>query len=84
MATPGYVIPIHSALTTPILLGGAPRKFSIINGTIVAAVTLGLQSFYALPICLIVQLAAVYYTKKDPYFFEVLLRHIKLKHYYKV
>ena len=84
MATPGYTIPIHSSLTTPIMLGGAPRKFSIINGTILAAVTLGLQSFYAIPICVIAQVVAVYYTKKDPYFFEVILRHVKQKIYYRV
>lgn len=84
MTTPGFNIPIHNSLTTPILLGGAPRKFSIINGTILAAVTLGLQSFYAIPICLLAQGVAVYYTKKDPYFFEVMLRHIKQKVYYRV
>jgi type IV secretion system protein VirB3 len=39
----GFEIPLHRSLTEPILLGGAPRTVVIANGTLAAAVGLGLQ-----------------------------------------
>lgn len=84
MATSGFSILIHSSLTQPILIAGVPRQFAIINGTIAAAVTLGLESLYALPICLSVHLLAVLLTKKDPYFFSIIKRHLGKKRVYTV
>ena len=28
----GFVVPVHRALTEPILMGGAPRSVAIVNG----------------------------------------------------
>ena len=42
-AIPGFYAPVHRALTEPILLGGAPRAVAIVNGTLAAAVGLGLR-----------------------------------------
>src|SRR5690606_2780761 len=39
----GFYAPVHRALTEPILLGGAPRTIAIANGTLAAAIGLGLQ-----------------------------------------
>jgi type IV secretory pathway TrbD component len=39
----GFYAPVHRALTEPILLGGAPRAVAILNGTLAAAVGLGLR-----------------------------------------
>jgi hypothetical protein len=33
---PGFVTPVHRALTEPILMGGAPRSIAIVNGTLAA------------------------------------------------
>lgn len=79
MTTPGFSIPIHNSLTQPILLGGVPRRLAILNGTLFAAVTLGLQSPYAIPICAAIHITARILAKKDPYFFQVMLRHLKQK-----
>ena len=38
---PGFAVPVHRALTEPILLGGAPRSVAILNGTLAGAVGLG-------------------------------------------
>ena len=84
MRAPGFSIPIHQSLTQPILLAGVPREIAIINSTIGAAVTLGLQSFYALPICLLVHWGAIFLAKKDPYFFTVIKRHLQKKKFYTV
>ena len=40
---PGFHAPVHRALVEPILLGGAPRTIAIANGTLAAAVGLGLR-----------------------------------------
>ena len=41
--TAGFEVPLHRSLTEPILMGGAPRTVAIANGTLAAAVGLGLQ-----------------------------------------
>ena len=43
----GFVAPVHRALTEPILLGGAPRAIAILNGTLAAALGLGLRLWLA-------------------------------------
>ena len=44
---PGYLAPVHRALTEPILLGGAPRALAIVNGTLAGAIGLGLRLWIA-------------------------------------
>ncbi len=84
MSVPGYRISLHNSLTSPIMLGGAPRQFSILNWTVCAALVLGLHAVYLLPLFLVLHFVAVYFAKKDPQFFEVLLRHLKQRRFYKV
>ncbi len=84
MATPGYRIKLHTSLVTPIVMAGAPRRFAILNGTLCAAVVLGLRAFYALPLFIILHFIAVVLAKRDPYFFDVLLRSLRKKKYYDV
>ena len=80
----GYRVAVHNSLTSPLLLAGVPRTFAILNGTFAAAITFGLQSLYAIPICLLAHVVAMFLTKKDPYFFKILMRHIKQKKYYRI
>lgn len=82
METPGYRIKLHNALVTPILIAGAPRKFAILNGTFCAAMVLGLRAIYLLPLFIIFHIIAAIFTKRDPYFFEIVLRHLHKKKYY--
>jgi type IV secretory pathway TrbD component len=42
-AIAGFEAPVHRALTEPILLAGVPRSVAIINGTLAAAIGLGLR-----------------------------------------
>lgn len=77
-AVPGFYAPVHRALTDPILLGGAPRAVAIANGTLAAAVGLGLRLWLAgLVLWLIGHLAAVWAAKRDPAFVEVVRRHLR-------
>jgi type IV secretion system protein VirB3 len=43
----GFEAPVHRALTEPILLAGAPRAVAILNGTVSAAIGLGLRLWIA-------------------------------------
>lgn len=83
MSIPGFRITLHNSLTTPIMLGGVPRRLAILNGTFCAAFILGLHALFTLPIFILIHLLAVYLAKKDPYFFEVFLRHLKQKSFYR-
>ncbi len=74
----GFEAPMHRSLAEPILLGGAPRAIAIVNGTIAAALGLGLQQWIAGLVMLAVgHTLAVFAAKRDPDFAPVLARHLK-------
>ncbi len=76
---PGFVVPLHRALTEPILLGGAPRSVAILNGTLAAAVGLGLRLWVAgLLLWLIGHGLAVWAARRDPLFVEVVRRNLRI------
>jgi type IV secretion system protein VirB3 len=76
---PGFSVPVHRALTEPILLGGAPRAIAIVNGTLAGAVGLGLRLWLVgLAIGMIGHVAAVWAAKRDPLFVEVVRRHLRI------
>ena len=78
MSIEGFEVPLHQALTEPILLAGAPRGIAIVNGTVAAAVGLGLRLWLAgLLIWVVGQTVAVFAAKRDPQFADVLKRHIR-------
>ena len=74
----GFEVPLHRALTEPILLGGAPRAVAISNGTLAAAVGLGLQMWLpGLALWVVGHALAVWGARLDPQFVTVLARHFK-------
>ena len=77
---PGYEVPLHRSLTEPVLIAGAPRSFTILNGTLSAAVGLGLRLWVAgLVLWTLSHVIAVWVTRKDPAFLVVLSRHARHK-----
>jgi type IV secretion system protein VirB3 len=75
---PGFYVPVHRALTEPILLGGAPRSVAIVNGTLAAALGLGLRLWIpGLVIWAIGHGAAVWAAKRDAQFVDVGRRHLR-------
>ncbi|AYV48254.1 conjugal transfer protein [Caulobacter flavus] len=80
-----YYAPVHRALIEPILLGGAPRTIAIANGTLAAALGLGLRLwivgllFFALG-----QLLAAWAARSDPQVFEVGRRHLRYPPYFRI
>jgi type IV secretion system protein VirB3 len=74
----GFYAPVRRSLTEPILLGGAPRALAIINGTLAAALGLGLRLWVAgILIWLVGHLAAVWAAKRDRAFVDVVRRHLR-------
>ena len=79
----GFEAPIHAALGSAILLGGAPRGIAIVNGTLAAAVGLGLQQWLAgLALWAVGHSLSVFAARRDPDFAPVLLRHLRQKSHY--
>ena len=76
----GFDVPLHRSLTEPILMGGVPRMVAIVNGTVAAALGLGLRLWVAgLLLWALGHTLAVFATKRDPQFAEVLTRHLRQK-----
>jgi type IV secretion system protein TrbD len=74
----GFEAPVHRSLIEPILLAGAPRAVAILNGTVSAALGLGLRLWIAgLVLWAIGHMAAVWAAKRDPFFVEVVRRHVR-------
>ena len=75
---PGFTAPVHRALTEPILLAGAPRAVAIANGTLAAALGLGLRLWLAgLVVGAIGHACAAWAARRDPWFVEVVRRHLR-------
>jgi type IV secretion system protein VirB3 len=78
----GYRILVHRSVTQPIMMAGAPRAATILNGTLAAALGLGLQLWpVGLAVWVIAQAACVFAAKRDPQFVDVLRRHLRQKGY---
>lgn len=76
-APEGFVLPLRTSLTRPILLGGVPRAFAILNATVGAAIGLGLQQpLIGLPLWALLQGAAAWAATRDPWFLETWPRHL--------
>ena len=76
---PGFVAPVHRALIEPILMGGAPRSIAIVNGTLAAALGIGLRLWIAgLLLWFVGHKAAVCAAKRDPDFVGVVRRHLRI------
>jgi type IV secretion system protein VirB3 len=77
--------PLHRALTEPILLAGAPRALAILNGTLAAALGLGLRMwFLGIVWGLVGHGLSVWAAKRDPHFVDVARRHLRLPTYFNV
>jgi type IV secretion system protein VirB3 len=75
---PGFEVPLHRALTEPILMGGAPRALVIVIGTTAAAIGLGLQQWVAgLALWAVGHTIAVLAARRDPDVAVVLVRHLR-------
>jgi len=74
----GYEVPLHLALTQPVLFAGVPRTFGILNITIGLALSLGLHVWWlGLPLGFGLHAAALALTRRDPQWFDVARAHLR-------
>ena len=79
----GFYAPVHRSLSDPILLGGAPRTVAIANGTLAAAIGLGLRLWIpGVLLWAIGHAAAVWAFKRDTQFVDVVRRHLRYPTYF--
>jgi len=76
----GFDVPLHRSLTEPIFMAGAPRAVAIVNGTLAAAVGIGLRLWLlGIALGVVGHVLAVWGAKADPQFMDVFARHVKHK-----
>ena len=79
--------PIHASLTRPLLLGGAERELVLANGTLIAALLLGVGLHWA-SVTAATLLATVGHwglrcmARHDPQLSRIFLRHIRYQDRY--
>ncbi len=79
----GFEISFHSSLSEPVTLAGVPRSMAILNGTLTAVLTIGLQvPWIGIPLGLGIHTACYWLNKRDPYFFDALKRHMRQRPYW--
>jgi type IV secretion system protein VirB3 len=75
----GFAAPVHRALLEPMLLAGAPRAIALVNGTLAAALGLGLRLWLVgVAIWLVGHGLAVWAARHDPLIFDVGRRHVRV------
>lgn len=72
----GFSVPIHRSLTTPVMLGGLPRKIAILNGTIIISFVVGAHTLWILPIGIVSHLVLLALHRRDPDILVVLKRNL--------
>jgi type IV secretion system protein VirB3 len=76
---PGFAVPVHRSLAEPILLAGAPRALAIVNGTLAAAIGMGLRLWIAgLVLAVVGHGLAVFAARRDAQILPVARRHMAL------
>ena len=77
-APDGFEIDFHGSLSESVTLAGVPRMAAILIGALTAILALGLQQpWIGLPLGALLQGAAAWMTKRDPYVFDILRRHLR-------
>lgn len=78
------VQPLFRAFTGQLLVAGAPRGMIVLNICLAAIFLLALHIPWIVPVNLLIHLSAVYLTKEDEQFFDILRRYLHKKSYYGV
>jgi type IV secretion system protein TrbD len=79
----GFQVPVHRALSMPRLVAGIPRDVGVVLFTMAAALAFGLQSWWSVPITLVMYVVALMATKYEPQWPAMLRRALRLKTHYR-
>jgi type IV secretory pathway TrbD component len=75
---PGFLAPLRQALTQPILFGGAPRSFAILNGTLAMVVIFSGALLAGLVLGVVGHLVGVFLARRDSQAMDVLQRGMRI------
>lgn len=75
---PGYLAPVRQALTAPLLMGGAPRSYAILNGTLAAIIAFAGAIIPGVLLGVAGHILGVFLARKDPDAVEVLKRAMRI------
>lgn len=75
---PGYLAPLRQALTQPILVGGAPRAWAILNGTVGLIVVFSGALAAGIVLAVAGHATGVFLARRDPQAMDVLRRGMRI------
>jgi len=75
---PGYLAPVRQALTQPILMGGAPRPYAILNGTLAAVIAFAGLAVAGIIVGIAGHIIGVFLARRDPDAIDVLKRAMRI------
>ena len=75
---PGFLAPVRHALVAPILMGGAPRSYAILNGTLAAIIAFAGLAVPGIILGIAGHLLGVVLARRDPDAVEVLKRAMRI------
>ena len=74
----GYLAPLRQALTQPILVGGAPRSFAILNGTLAMVIVFSGALIAGVVLGLVGHVVGVFLARRDSQAMDVLKRGMRI------
>lgn len=75
---PGFLAPVRQALTAPLLMGGAPRPYAILNGTLAAIIAFAGALLPGIVLGIAGHLLGIVLARRDPDAVEVLKRAMRI------
>lgn len=75
---PGFVAPVRQALVAPLLLGGAPRSYAILNGTLAAIIAFAGALVPGVILGIAGHALGVLLARGDPDVLEILKRSMRI------
>jgi type IV secretion system protein TrbD len=83
MRPDGFELTIHQSAIKQQLVMGIPRQLALVLFTLVAALTIPLGTWYAIPPGIFLHVVFVAAAKKDPLFWDVFRRAFLYRHFYR-
>lgn len=80
----GFELSIHQSAIKPQLVMGIPRQLALVLYTLMAALTLPLGTWYAIPPGVFLHVVFAAAARKDPAFWDVFRRAFLYKTFYRV
>lgn len=75
---PGFFAPVRQALTQPLLMGGAPRPYAILNGTLAAVIVFAGAPLAGIVLGIVGHIVGVFLARRDPDAIDVLKRAMRI------